>query len=399
MKTVIRPMPYEVSQFHETEEWLTQKAAEGLHFQDCALGFARLRRGEPKAVRYRLEFAHGFFKPEQEQKALYAELGWEYVATIRHDYFVFRTEDASAPELHTDESVIRKEKRSIFWTQLCLPVTILILFHSAAPDWFTLLRDYGVAYCATEYSTLGLGLILLGFLLLLWTSLRGLRLAVQYQRGVRNKRPRVPLPLFAVSMLLLLTGSLISTIHLHNFIPAGSHAPEELSFPTLAQIDGDAYRELRDFCDMESDPERLSGYWRSGRNFRCTDHYRRRSDPLVSSEALRQELSTYPTREDGYVYPDYAVCYRVQSYRCLTSGLAEGLMETLLSPPDGDRPDWSRLAHDGTATVYTCLEEWNVGEIYQRLLLTDGRRVMTVSYQGERDILAFLPFFEAALAE
>lgn len=329
-----------------------------------------------------------FFQPEQEQKALYAELGWEYVATIRHDYFVFRTEDASAPELHTDEAAIRKEKRSIFWTQLCLPVTILILFHSAAPDWFTLLRDYGVAYCAMEYSTLGLGLILLGFLLLLWTSLRGLRLAVQYQRGVRNKRTRVPMPLFAVSMLLLLTGSLISTIHLRSFIPAGSHAPEELSFPTLAQIDGDAYRELRDFCDMESDPERLSAY-------------RRRSDPLVSSAALRQELSAYPTQEDGYgyVYPDYAVCYRVQSYRCLTSGLAEGLTETLLSPPDGDRPDWSRLAHDGTATVYTCLEERNAGEIYQHLLLTHGRRVMEVSYQGERDILAFLPLFEAALAE
>lgn len=51
------------------------------------------------------------------------------------------------------------------------------------------------------------------------------------------------------------------------------------------------------------------------------------------------------------------------------------------------------------ATVYTCVEERNVGEIYQRLLLTDGRRVMAVSYQGERDILAFLPLFEAAMTE
>lgn len=398
MKTVIRPMPYEISQFHETEDWLTQKAAEGLHFQDCALGFARLRRGEPRTVRYRLEFARGFFQPDQEQQALYAAMGWEYVATIRHDYFVFRTEDASAPELHTDETVIRKEKRSIFWTQLCLPVTTLILFHRAAPDWFTLLRDYGVAYCAMEYSTPGLCLILLGFLLLLWTILRGIRLAVQYQWGVARKRTHVPLPLFGISMILLLAGSLISTAHLHHFIDADERAPEQLSFPTLKQVDQAAYNELRDFCDMESDPERLSAYRRGGRDFDCTDHYRRRSDPLVSSEELWQDLSVYPYREDGYVYPDYSVYYRVESYRCLTSGLADGLAETLLSPPEGDKPDWSRLAHGGAATVYHCEETWN-GERCQRLLLAEGCRVMTVSYQGEGDILAFLPLFEAAMTE
>lgn len=399
MKTVIRPMPYEISQLRETEEWLSQKAAEGLHFRDCMLGFASLTRGEPKAVRYRLEFARRFFQPSDEQKALYADMGWEYVTAIRNDYFVFRTEDPDAPEFHTEDTPIQKEQKDVFWRQLWPFIFLLIIYWRSAPDWLALLGKYGFAYCALQYSSAGLLLTILGLLMTLWTMLRSLRLAIQYKRGRQRKRTRFPLPLYLTSALVLLAGCLISGIYLHTYIPANTRAPENLSFPTLKQVDGDAYGELLEFCDIESDPDRLSAYWRTGRNFSVDNYYLSRRDLLVAPEELKQQLTTYPTREDGYVYPDYAVYYRAGLYRCLTTGLAEELAEAFLTREDHAPEDWEAVLHDGTATVYTCVEEWYGGELYQRLLLLSGRRVMTVIYHGEHDILSFLPAYEQALTE
>lgn len=398
MKTVIRPMPYEISQFHETEDWLTRKAAEGLHFRDCMLGFASLTRGEPKAVRYRLEFSHGFREPGAEQRALYADMGWEYVTAIRGDYFVFRTEDPDAPELHTEDAPIQQEKKNIFWRQLWPFLFVPAISWRSGPEWLGMLWKYGFAYCVLQYSSAGLLLTLLGLLTILWAMLRSLRLAIQYKRGVVGKRTRFPLPLLLTGTLVLLAGCLISGIFLHHYSSRDDRAPEALSFPTLKQIDEDAYDKLLAFRDIQRDPDRLSAHLYTGRDFDCYDQYTHRDDLLVAPEELRQQLTTYPS-EDGRASPDYSVYYRVQLYRCLTAGLAEDLAETLLSPPEGDRPNWSLLSHDGAATVYTCVEEWNSGELYQRLLLTDGRRVMTVTYQGEQDILAFLPAYEAALTE
>ena len=110
-----------------TEAWLTEMAAEGWHLGETGffLGFAWFEKGMPKSVRYRLTAAQkqaGALsetnRPDEEQRDVAAALGWEYVER-RGQFYIYRTEDASARELNTDDAVqalslkaVKKRKQS-----------------------------------------------------------------------------------------------------------------------------------------------------------------------------------------------------------------------------------------------------------------------------------------------
>ena len=84
------------------ESWLEDQAAEGWHLTECWGRRARFQREEPKRVRYRLmPFPDEFMQSKVEREALYADLGWRFVAN-RWDYQVYVCEDPAAAELETD---------------------------------------------------------------------------------------------------------------------------------------------------------------------------------------------------------------------------------------------------------------------------------------------------------
>ena len=97
-----------------TESWLTDMAAQGFHLTEEGffLGVVTFEKGEPRAVRYRLEAAEkttsmwaedgGY--PDEAAVTLSQNLGWEYVAN-RGQFYIYRSAEPGARELNTDPAV------------------------------------------------------------------------------------------------------------------------------------------------------------------------------------------------------------------------------------------------------------------------------------------------------
>ena len=80
------------------ERWLETCAAQGLFPGRIGDGFCWLRKGEPKARRYRLAPMGSRKDPDLEvRKALYREAGWDY-AGAWSVFHLFYAEDPAAPE-------------------------------------------------------------------------------------------------------------------------------------------------------------------------------------------------------------------------------------------------------------------------------------------------------------
>ena len=83
------------------EGWLEAMARKGLFFERTwALGIV-FRRGEPAAVRYRLDPAGNL----RENRDYCRTLGWEYGGNVGKYFDLYVNRDLEAPELHTDAVV------------------------------------------------------------------------------------------------------------------------------------------------------------------------------------------------------------------------------------------------------------------------------------------------------
>ena len=156
-KMVYRLPPCPLYDVERYESWLGDMAAAGLFLQAQGV-LAQFRRGTPAPARYRLTAARlkgsafDFLPtaPLQEERALYAESGWQFVCA-RGEFFIYGCLDPDAPELHTDPAVQAlslKMARRTAWssfagvllnvvvqavlcsrhTPLLLPVICLLLF-------------------------------------------------------------------------------------------------------------------------------------------------------------------------------------------------------------------------------------------------------------------------------
>jgi len=96
------------------ESWLTEMAEKGMILIKDGIwfGIAAFERGEPKALRYRLEaapkgtsmWADNWGEPDPEAVMLNGEYGWEYVAK-RGDFYIYRSSEPGVRELNTDPKV------------------------------------------------------------------------------------------------------------------------------------------------------------------------------------------------------------------------------------------------------------------------------------------------------
>ena len=103
--------PYDVE---STESWLSDMAAQGwkLEPDDFFFGIASFLKTDPAPVRYRLEASPKRVSswddnggvPDREAWELNTDYGWEY-AGRRGQFFIYRTGDPRAVELHTDPRV------------------------------------------------------------------------------------------------------------------------------------------------------------------------------------------------------------------------------------------------------------------------------------------------------
>ena len=113
-------LPFSFYDTARLEQWLEDRAREGLLFQRFLKPLwprAKFLRGEPAPRRrYRLCPAPDRYtgRPPQEQLELYEASGWQYVSSLSLPifcYYVFFTDDPAAPEPFNDANSLRTALR------------------------------------------------------------------------------------------------------------------------------------------------------------------------------------------------------------------------------------------------------------------------------------------------
>lgn len=110
---ILRLSPCPEYEIEKMQCWLEDMAAKGyiLTSDSFFLGFAVFEKTSPRRMRYRLEAApksaslfNGHDDPDTRARELNKEFGWDYV-TRRGQFYIYRTDQSSAPELHTDPQI------------------------------------------------------------------------------------------------------------------------------------------------------------------------------------------------------------------------------------------------------------------------------------------------------
>lgn len=168
------------------ESWLEDMAREGCtptgfdNFQPVI----RFDPMPPKEYRYRMEpKQQREWEPDQHLLALAQELGWEYVGQ-RGSFFVFRTDDPNAPELHTEpetQAMSLRYLRKLFRDRLLImAVELAVLGGLLLPQFGWVLVEYGSLYVLSLF---------LGILSLLAGGAVGLVRIRKLQKALRGGQP------------------------------------------------------------------------------------------------------------------------------------------------------------------------------------------------------------------
>lgn len=382
-KLVRKILPVEVYDMVGLEHWLSDMAAQGLHLVKLTSETARFRRGEPApGVRFGLEIA-GPYGIDPERNAAYEEAGWTYVTTLQNMYYVYRTEGADVPPLHTDPvtqsetltPLIRRIRRN----QIFAVAYLLFCFRKTLVDGVT--RPWMLG----QYVVLKTGLFLtLVVLLVIWTLLallprtnslkrlkrmrRRLADGIPLKEGRRDRVPRVVTGWCAAALLLSLPFLVIfcGSQSAHKL-----SGPEEWTFPhvTLEQA-------FHGAADITLDtPQMMTRYntrtasllcpeqydWRSSGEVRsasysgeaivAVDFYRARTDWAAEwlYSSLSAEEEHYPERfrkrQDGFVHPSVLTVH--QPLQAVTSPGLDSLEYTVWQLDD-DPPNHIYLGRAGS---------------------------------------------------
>ena len=133
----LHPMEFAIG---ETEQFYSEMAAKGWFLEKRGAWFSRFRRGEPAAMRYRVELADlRFLDPDhglpEEQISVYEECGWKYVTGHGLFHIFSSPADSDAPEFYTDPRqqalVLRGLRRSYVssWILLIVIFAVNTLFY------------------------------------------------------------------------------------------------------------------------------------------------------------------------------------------------------------------------------------------------------------------------------
>jgi len=166
------------------ESWLESMAQKGLFLDNDPFfaGFATFRKGEPKAVRYRLQpIPKKRGEPDPAAVELAEDSGWTYLGT-HSEFSIFSSDDPNARELNTDSQVhalsintLHKRRRSNFiWTM----AEVLFLL--------CLTMRMGPISCLLSGSSWYVGILLGVWIVYLVLSVRELRQVSQLKKRLEN---------------------------------------------------------------------------------------------------------------------------------------------------------------------------------------------------------------------
>lgn len=148
-KFVKRVIPFESCDIPAIQNWLEDMAEKGLFFKECGVFFAKFEKGEPKDMRYRLDFCDVVVCDiPEEKKELYERSGWNVVGDFKNDCVVICTDDPDAPEIYTDCELLAKPLKSIiskyriYLAALCV-MLLTALAHCGLPNAVRVIRFLG----------------------------------------------------------------------------------------------------------------------------------------------------------------------------------------------------------------------------------------------------------------
>ncbi len=139
-KLVHRLIPCPEYNVSGTERWLSDMAEQGLMLQNDGFfwGIATFEKTAPQRIKYRCLPANkntSFWssdngEPDVEEIELSKEFGWEYVVK-RGEFYIYRTTDMEARELHTDKEVqalAMKSMRKRQWEYLLVSLPLCLIY-------------------------------------------------------------------------------------------------------------------------------------------------------------------------------------------------------------------------------------------------------------------------------
>ena len=148
-KFVKRVIPFESCDIPAIQNWLEDMAEKGLFFKECGVFFAKFEKGEPKKMRYRLDFCDVIACDiPEEKKELYERSGWNVVGDFKNDCVVICTDDPDAPEIYTEPELLIKpleriiSKYRIYLAALCV-MLLTALAHCGLPNAVRVIRFLG----------------------------------------------------------------------------------------------------------------------------------------------------------------------------------------------------------------------------------------------------------------
>lgn len=251
-KLIRKFLPVEPFDMRGLAEWFSAMAAQGLYLVKLNQDWACFRPGPPQTgARYALDVT-GWADIDRERNEAYAQMGWEYVATLPGLYYVYRSQDPDAPELHTDPVTqgwtLNRLLRLRPWALIAGAVLLCIVYRSSlaalfADPWspvrFVLLKtENALLWLVMTVSYLLYGLVPV------FRRRRALKaLRRQLSDGIplddsRRWPRRFPHLLIDAGFLLLLAGLIALSLSLQSRAVRALSGPEEWNFPyvTLTQI-------------------------------------------------------------------------------------------------------------------------------------------------------------------
>lgn len=106
MKKTYRMPPCSIYDVPAMESWLSDMTQTGLYLQKAGRHFFVFLKKEASDTRYRLEPAPDSCPaPADDVRELFAQAGWEFVTAICKSFFVWRSIQPDADELHSDPVV------------------------------------------------------------------------------------------------------------------------------------------------------------------------------------------------------------------------------------------------------------------------------------------------------
>lgn len=309
-KYVRRIIPFGSGDIPAVQRWLEDMAEKGLFFKECGLLFAKFTKGEPKKMRYRLDFCDivACDIPD-EKKELYEQSGWHVVGDYNSDLVVVCTDDPDAPEIYTEPELLVKPLKSIMYKYMACTIAFAIIFFIAFERFGGSVLTFITARYTLPYYVFACLVQLLLAIETLFNAVRCCRLAVMAKRlkkgrdipageryGFRRAVGKALIPIavpviIAWVVFMLLPADLIEDRHISD--------PSTLPFPTCEDF-GWSYDSERMFA-YESTGTFGDKSYTLGQNgdvrFR-TDYYEGLSAIAKrASEERIEQLKTYDEQE------------------------------------------------------------------------------------------------------